>query len=285
MLSGIKMMLIGAVALLATAPLHAQRQQSLAERVNSLEQHIHGSAAQRSQINNELLEQLLQLRSEVQALRGAIERLEHENEQLKQSSHIQYLDIDSRLNRLEGTDTPPTPPRAEQNALPPLPKAVSETSQAPRPRGIVAGIATTPTQAQRSTAAVVVDERSAYNAAFEALKAGDYRQSAQLFLDFLQSHPDGAYTPNALYWLGESYYATGDYPMAQTQFNVLIQRYPAHDKAAGGLLKLGLSQLSQGNRQQAEEILAQVTARFPGSDAARTAQQRLQTLTLNSVIR
>jgi len=271
---GIKMMLIGVAALIAAAPLPAQRQHSLAERVSSLEQQLQGSAAQRGQANNELLEQLLQLRSEVQALRGAIERLEHENNQLKQSNQIQYLDIDSRLNRLEGTDTPP---RAEQRTSTP----------APRPSGIVAGIASLPAQAERTTTStpVAADERTAYNAAFEALKAGDYSQSAQLFLNFLQSHPDGTYAPNALYWLGESYYASGDYSMAQTQFNVLIQRYPAHDKAAGGLLKLGLSQLSQGNMQQAEEILAQVTARFPGSDAARMAQQRLQSLNLSSTIR
>jgi len=275
----IKMMLIGVAALLAAAPLPAQRQQSLAERVSSLEQQLQSSAAQRGQVNNELLEQLLQLRSEVQALRGAIEKLEHENEQLKHSSRIQYLDIDSRLNRLEGTDSPP---RAEQGALSPLP---NQTPQ--RPNGIVAGITATPAQAERTTtsASAATDERTAYNLAFQALKTGDYGQSAQLFLDFLQTHPNGTYAPNALYWLGESYYAAGDYSMAQTQFNALIQRYPAHDKAAGGLLKLALSQLSQGNMQQAEEILAQVTTRFPGSDAARTAQERLQTLNLSSAIR
>jgi len=272
---GIKMMLIGVAALMAAAPLPAQRQQSLAERVSSLEQQLQNSAAQRGQVNNELLEQLLQLRSEIQALRGAIEKLEHENEQLKHSSRIQYLDIDSRLNRLEGTQAPP---RAQQGAA-------TQTPQ--RPNGIVAGIAATPAQAERTTtsAAVAADERTAYNLAFQALKTGDYGQSAQLFLDFLQTHPNGTYAPNALYWLGESYYAAGDYSMAQRQFNVLIQRYPAHDKAAGGLLKLALSQLSQGNMQQAEEILAQVTTRFPGSDAARTAQERLQTLNLGSTIR
>jgi len=283
MRTGIKAMLIGVAVFIAAAPLYAQRQQSLADRVSYLEQQIHGNAAQRAH-TSELLEQLLQLRSEVQALRGAIERLEHENTQLKQSHQIQYLDIDSRLNRLEGTDSPP---RAEQGASPTLPTPLSEMAQ--QPGGIVAHIATTPavssTIAEPIQTHNTIDERTAYNVAFDALKAGDYSQSTQLFLEFLQVHPDGTYTPNALYWLGESYYAAGDYSTAQTHFNALIQRYPAHDKAAGGLLKLGLSQLGQGNKQQAEEILAQVSSRFPGSDAARTAQERLQALNFNTVIR
>jgi len=282
----IKMMLMGVAVFIAATPLYAQRQHSLAERVSHLEQQIQGNTAQRGQANTELLEQLLQLRSEVQALRGAIERLEYENEQLKQSNRVQYLDIDSRLNRLEGIDTPP---RAEQGTLPALPKALSEAPQ--RPSGIVAHIAATPTSTptqpehERTESQATTDERAAYNLAFGVLKNGDYTQSAQLFLDFLQTHPNGTYAPNALYWLGESYYAAGDYATAQTQFGALIQRYPEHDKAAGGLLKLALSQLGQGNLQQAEEMLTQVTSRFPGSAAAKTAQERLQMLNLSSVIR
>ena len=62
-------------------------------------------------------------------------------------------------------------------------------------------------------------------------------------------------------------------------------RYPTHDKAAGGLLKLGLSQFGQGDAAKAEQTLAQVVTRFPGSDAARTAQDRLQSIRLGQQIR
>src|SRR3546814_17175673 len=52
------------------------------------------------------------------------------------------------------------------------------------------------------------DERGDYEVAFNALKAGQYAESAQLFQDFMRAHPSGAYAPNAYYWLGESYYST-----------------------------------------------------------------------------
>ena len=133
--------------------------------------------------------------------------------------------------------------------------------------------------------AATSDERTTYNVAFDALKAGKYDESARLFQGFLEQYPSGVYAPNALYWLGESYYATRNFQLAEAQFRDLVGRYPTHDKAAGGLLKLGLSQFGQGDAAKAEQTLAQVVTRFPGSDAARTAQDRLQSIRLGQQIR
>ena len=124
------------------------------------------------------------------------------------------------------------------------------------------------------------DERSAYDIAFNALKAGLYADSARMFQAFVETYPNGTYTPNALYWLGESYYVTQNYQLALVQFQSLYERYPTHDKAPGALLKLGLSQ--QGLRQidAAERTLGEVVSRFPGTDAARAASDRLNALQL-----
>ena len=70
------------------------------------------------------------------------------------------------------------------------------------------------------------DERAAYNVAFDALKGGNYADAAQLFLSFLELYPNGTYTPNAMYWLGESYYVTQNYQLAGEQFRTLLDRYP-----------------------------------------------------------
>ncbi|KAG0737074.1 hypothetical protein G6F24_018093 [Rhizopus arrhizus] len=73
--------------------------------------------------------------------------------------------------------------------------------------------------------------------------------------------------------------------MAETQFRELLSRYPTHDKAAGGLLKVGLSQYGEGKVDQAQQTLETVVAQYPGSDAARTAQDRLQSIRLGKQIR
>jgi tol-pal system protein YbgF len=127
------------------------------------------------------------------------------------------------------------------------------------------------------------DERSAYEAAFAALRAGDYPQSARLFSEFLRLYPTGSYAPNATYWLGESYYVTQDYASAQAQFQAILQRWPTHDKAPGALLKVGLSQYGRRDLVAAQVTLTRVTEQYPGTDAARTADDRLRSIQLNSL--
>ncbi|HRO28370.1 MAG TPA: YbgF trimerization domain-containing protein, partial [Luteimonas sp.] len=73
--------------LFVAAPASAQRA-SLADRVGVLEQQ-----AANNQGNIDLLNQLTELRSEVQALRAQIEELQQQNEQLRSTSRSQYLDL------------------------------------------------------------------------------------------------------------------------------------------------------------------------------------------------
>jgi len=262
--------MIVAAALVAAAPAYAQRQ-SLADRVGSLEQQVLNN-----QSNTDMLNQLNQLRTQVQALQSSVEQLQHENEQLKQTAKDQYLDLDSRLNRLEGGAP----------MLPAAPAASAPSPAAAPPKPAVAASERPPSvHGDAGSLAASGDERTAYNVAFDSLKAGKYDDSAQLFLSFIELYPNGVYTPNALYWLGESYYATRNFPLAETQFRDLISRYPTHDKASGGLLKIGLSQYGGGKVDQAQATLEQVVSTYPGTDAARTAQDRLQSIRLGQQIR
>jgi tol-pal system protein YbgF len=253
--------IVFAAALVAAAPAFAQRA-SLADRVAALEQR-----AANNQGNVDLLNQLTQLKSEVQALRAQLEELQQQNEQQKASSRSQYLDLDGRLNRLEGSNNPPIVPLAPSAGSRPAAPA----DKPPAVRGDAAALAKG------------ADERGAYNAAFDQLKAGNYVESARLFQAFLEAYPSGAYAPNALYWLGESYYVTQNYALAQQQFQSLLDRYPTHDKAPGALLKVGLSQYGLKQMDAAQRTLAQVTQRYPGTDAARTADDRLRAIQLSQV--
>ena len=247
-----------AAASLAAAPAQAQRA-SLGERVAALEQQ-----AANNQGNVDLLNQVSALRNDVQALRAQLEELQHQTEQLQQTSRSQYLDADGRLTRLESGST--APPTAPATATAPARPAV--TDSAPAIHG------------DAGTLAQGADERSSYDAAFATLKAGHYADSARQFLAFLQQYPAGAYAPNAMYWLGESYYATQNYALALQQFQALLDRYPTHDKAAGALLKVGLSQYGLKQMDAAQATLAKVVQRYPGTDAARAADDRLRAMQL-----
>ncbi|WP_045761960.1 tol-pal system protein YbgF [Xanthomonas albilineans] len=272
---GVLTSMIVAVTLVVAAPVHAQRA-SLADRVSALEQQ-----AMNSQGNIDMLNQLNQLRTQMQSMQATIEQLQHDNEQLKQQTKDQYLDLDGRLNQIEkgaGAASPSLPPA---NAV--APSVAPTTKPATKPATI-----SEPPPSLHGDAGMLAatgDERTSYNFAFDALKAGKYADSANLFQSFLQKYPNGVYAPNALYWLGESYYATKNFDLAESQFRDLIGRYPTHDKAAGAMLKLGLSQYGEGRVQEAEQTLQQVIGKYPGSDAARTAQDRLQSIRIGQQLR
>jgi tol-pal system protein YbgF len=256
-----------------SAPAAAQRV-SLADRVSALE-----ARANNNQANVDLLNQLTQLRAEVQALRAQVEELQQQNQQLQSTAKAQYLDIDDRLNRLEsgGATTKPSVPAAPAA---PAAKPAASTSAASIPPDQAPAV-----YGDKGAIAQGAGERAAYDAAFNALKAGQYVQSAELFQNFLGQYPNGSYAPNALYWLGESYYVTQNYPLAQEQFQALLDRYPTHDKAAGALLKVGLAQYGARQFEAAERTLTEVTRRYPGTDAARTAADRLSALKLGQLSR
>jgi tol-pal system protein YbgF len=258
------------LALAVVAPAHAQRM-SLADRVATLE-----ARAADNQANVDLLNQLTQLRSQVQTLQAQVEELQQQNQQLQSIAKSQYVDIDSRLARLEGGGAPLTSP----SPVPPAAPTPARTPAAAVPQDRAPAVYGDPGALSQGAG-----ERAAYDAAFGALKAGQYAQAAELFQGFLSQYPSGSFAPNALYWLGESYYVTQNYALAREQFQTLLDRYPTHDKAPGALLKVGLSLYGARDFDGAQRALDEVVSRYPGTDAARTASDRLSAMQLGQLQR
>jgi tol-pal system protein YbgF len=237
-----------AVTLMAAAPAFAQKL-SLAERVAQLEQASANREASSGQANVELLNRLTQLQSEVQALRNQIETLQNDNEQLKQRAREQYVDLDTRLQKLEGGGS-----------------AAAAPSPASQPRESAPAAANPPAVGQ----------------AFDALKRGDYVASARGFQAFLKDYPNASLAPNAWYWLGESYYVTQNYPVAQKAFEALLGQFPDSNKAPDALLKKGYCQIEMNQAEAGRSTLNRVIDQYPDTDAARLAQSRLRALDLDS---
>ena len=276
---------ICAAALLAAvafcAPANAQRL-SLAERVAKLEQdaQAHGGA----QANIDLVNQINALQSQVQTLQGQVEELRHQLDEMKSRSKDQYIDLDSRIGRLEGRgaaapagSAPPAnannngqlqdiPLGAPSSASPPSANAPSDTAL--------------PNDSVPPPPANPADEKSAYDQAFNALKDGRYAESARRFQGFIDQYPRSELTPNAYYWLGESYYVTQNYPISLNTFQKLLAQYPNSQKAPDAWLKVGYCQYEMKQWDQAEATLNQVLQKYPNTTVANLAQGRLRALKL-----
>ncbi len=278
------------------SPVYAQRL-SLAERVSHLEQQMAGpgagSAVDMVNRNQALLEQ-------VQSLQGQVEELQHQLQQMKQQNRDQYIDLDSRLGRLEGrapgsgaagAAAGPSGDTLQDIDLgnPAVASAGAQTTAptAAASAGAVAGadLTETATEAEPAEAldAVVSDpaaEKEAYDAAFAALREGRYDESARKFQAFVQQYPDGKLVGNAYYWLGESYYVTQNYSLALQQFQTLLTRFPNGQKAPDALLKIGYCQYELKQWADAEATLNEVVQRYPDTTVSRLAEGRLRALKL-----
>ena len=125
-------------------------------------------------------------------------------------------------------------------------------------------------------------EQGAYDAAFNALKGGDYPKAIAGFKGFVSSYPQSALASNAQYWLGEAYYVTRDYSNAITAFQAVTAQWPDSRKAPDALVKIGFTQAALGRNGDAKVTLESVLQRYPGTEAAQLATERLKRLPANA---
>ncbi|MGC1549678.1 MAG: tol-pal system protein YbgF [Rhodanobacter sp.] len=267
-----------ASAMLFGGPLHAQDDSrlSLADRVARLEQ----QAQNRDQSGINAVNQQQQLQSQMQQLQGQIEELQHQLQELQDKSKAQYVDVDSRLGRLEsgaataGAGNKPTADTGQPAPASSAPVATASASDAGKP----AQVTNPPAAAAGKLTPADATAQAAYGVAFKALRGGDYVQASRGFRDFIQKFPVNSLTPNAFYWLGESYYVTKNYQVALEAFQHLLSQFSQSEKAPDALLKAGYSQLELKQTDAAKATLKAVTAKYPGTNVAKLAQQRLSSL-------
>jgi tol-pal system protein YbgF len=253
--------------LICTLPVPAQaaREQSLEERLNRLERIL------QNQSLSGILLQVQRLQEEVQRLHGTLEVQEHRLEDLSRRQREQYRDLDNRIADRSAAPPMASPPQPAEarGSEPPLPATRMEESPA-IPAPSTPPVAMTPGDPAK--------ELATYQQAFDLLRRGDYRASITGFHDFLAAYPNGSYSDNAQYWLGEASYVSRDFDTAMQEFGRVLERYPTSNKVAGAMLKLGFIQHERGQTGKAREIMEQLIQKFPGSTEARLAQQRLELL-------
>jgi tol-pal system protein YbgF len=217
-------------------------QRALEERMAKIESSV-GAAADRGAILD-LAGQLDSLRNDMARLRGQIEVLTNQIETAAQRQKDLYLDIDTRLRKLEQA-------REQAAAAPPekpVPAADAEPSAA---------------------------ETRAYQAALDQFKLGNYALAVSAMQGFMVTYPSSKLAPNAQYWIGMAYSGQRNYKEAIAAQRKLLAAWPESDKAPDAMLSIASSQETMGDRKSAQRTLEELIARFPKSSSAAAAKQRL----------
>ena len=217
-------------------------------RLNDLDARL--QRIERVMTNQSLLEMAQRIdavQSEIRSMRGEVELLQNQSEGGKAQSRSLYGDLEKRLAALEtlGGVGAAMPAAGAGTAVP---------------------------------AASSGGEQASYDAAFNALKGGDYPKAIAGFKAFVASYPDSPLASNAQYWLGEAYYVTREYPSAITAFQKVTTTWPDSRKAPDALVKIGFTQAALGKNGDARVTLDEVVRRYPGTEAAQLASERLKKL-------
>jgi len=203
--------------------------------------------------NVDLLDQMQGLQQEIQELRGQLEVAHHDIQALKEQQLAFYKDLDSRIS-------PSSKVASNQNNNPPAPMTTQPL--------------TLDTPHKNST-----EEQVSYLAAFDLIQKKQYPQALAAMQTFTAQYPQGGYTANAQYWLGELYLVQKDYAKALERFTLVTKQYPNSNKSAASALKIGYALAALGQTDAAKKQLQQVMKQYPDSSTAHQAQKKLSTLT------
>ncbi|MDF1484374.1 tol-pal system protein YbgF [Ramlibacter sp. H39-3-26] len=194
-----------------------------------------------SQLRRSLLDlqsQIETLRSDMATLRGQNEQLQRDVSELQQRQKDIAQGVDDRLKQFE-------------------PVSVSVDGRA----------------FQANPA-----EKRDYEAALALFRGGNFAGAQTGFADFLRRYPKSGYGPSALFWLGNSQYATRDYKEAVTNFRSLLSAAPDHARAPEAALSIANCQIELKYVRAARKTLEDLVKAYPQSEAAGAAKERLARL-------
>ena len=237
-------------------------QKQLEDRLAAIEQGM------KNQGVVDLFTQVEQLKGEFAKLRGQIEVLLYEQDQQQKRQRDLYIDLDSRLRRIESAPGGGAP--AASGGLPAAPAIANAPSPTPPPT-----VATVAPPASGATASDSSSEQRTYDAALDQFKAGNYPAAISGFNAVVKANPKGLLAPSAYYWIGNAQFAQRDYRNAIATQRQLVSQFPGNPKVPDALLNIATSQFEMNDAAASRRTLEELIAKYPQSDAAAKAKQRL----------
>ncbi len=190
------------------------------------------------------------LRANVARLMGQIEVLTNSLEMAHKRQQDFYVDLDTRLRKLEGAPVPAGTP-APDAAVKPAAEAKPADPQA---------------------------EMRDYEAALGHFRTSKFKEAQTAFEGFIAAYPKSSLLPNATYWLGSSQYQQKQYAKAAETFGRVATTWPTDTKAPDALLAQGNALVEAKDVKGAIKALETLVEKYPTSPAVETARTRLKTL-------
>jgi tol-pal system protein YbgF len=227
----------------------------------------------------DMVQRMEALQNEVRQLRGELELRNNEIEAMRERQRKLYLDTDNRLQSLESgsgglgggggelASIDDLEELGDLEELEPLP--ADEPDVTPLVEQTVVQTPAVPVNNER-------EEKLDYQNAYDLLILGRNREAIVEFDKFLVKYPDGTYTDNAHYWLGEANYVERQFNEAIDRFNVVIFQFPGSRKVPDARLRKGFALFELQRYAESRQELTAVESEYQGRSIAALARRRLE---------
>lgn len=205
---------------------------------------------------------------------------------------LERIDVlNDRIAKLESGQMPAPAPSIAQPAAAPAPARpaapapVAAAAETPEPQRPIAAPSSTPTidatqpQPQpRSESAALRGAALAdsYRNALMLYGRNRITESRAAFQAIFDAEPTGDLADNALYWIGETYFAGGDYANAMRYYQRVVKEFADQNKAPDAMLKLGMTYAKTSDLALARQTFEDTIKRYPYSTAAASARLELK---------
>jgi tol-pal system protein YbgF len=119
-----------------------------------------------------------------------------------------------------------------------------------------------------SGVAMLDQPREQFNAALQAFQAGQYPEAETGFKAFLAANPAHRLTPDAIFYIGETYLQRSRPREAAEQYLKVTTDYSKSSRAPESMVRLGQTLAALGNSDQACATLTEFGKRYPTASAS-----------------
>ena len=208
------------------------------------------------------------LQDEVRTLRGMLEEITYQLQQIKQRQMDDYLDIDRRLMSITSAEVGPDVAQTDSNLNAELGSAGDYGGQ-PTDKDWTDAETVTDKASTATGAVQAADIKADYDSASSLLlKNRDLEGAILAFHKHIDTFPESPYVANAYYWLGEIYDVREETELALQSFRTVVDNYADHRKAMDARFKLGKLYHKLGQTKQAKTLL-QTAAKSSGGAGAK----------------
>lgn len=217
-----------------------------------LEQSNEAQRARQAELNNQMAEQIAQLKRSLLDLNAQIELLRSDNAKLRGQDEQMTRDVAELQRKVKD-----------------MQQGVDDRMRKLEPQKI---------SLDGREFTVDPDEKRQYDEAMGVFRRGEFPAAATSLSTFLARYPASGYNESAMFWLGNAYYGKRDFKDAIATFRAFVNAHSDAVRAPEALLSIANCQVELKDTKGARKTIGDLIKAYPKSEAAQAGRERLASL-------